>query len=298
MSNSSNSDQELIFENWRAFSKKEYLTEAPYIPTAPLGLGPRAMTDTADVIAGKRSFKETATWYIDQLQNVLMVVGFLDWGPLIPVAMAADLINAIIYALRGMWIDFVISVICIIPWIGVIGGAAKVGSLSGRASKIAFGVEVLTESGVLKSADELMEGGNKLLRSLLKRVDDLDLSEPQRKALRAATEWAIKSWEDVARPIIVMLLAAAGIGTAVVATTRSTSRTARGDRGDWGRYHVIISGETPRQTIERYFPQLESEQEKVDMLNRIIALNGGLMPGQYSVGQDIMLSRTRTVESP
>ena len=278
MAYSSYPKQKLIFENWRAFSEKELLEEEEDSRGWPI-------------------------WLLDQFQNVLMIGGFFDFGPFIPFAMGADAINAIIFAIRGMWIDFVISVICIIPWVGWIGGTTKVGSLSGRASKIAFGAKVLEESGVLKSADDVWDEGNRLLRSLLKV--EVDAAGVTTKAWKGGVEIAIKAWEDKARPILVTLFTAAGLvglgGTAY--QLGAGERSGGGDRGEeakrrTGRYHVIASGETPRQTIERYFPQLETEQEKIEMLNAIIASNDGLMPGQYKVGQDIMIFQAQTVESP
>jgi len=120
---------------------------------------PAAKTARKEKEAEKKDAAEYTTGekVIDNIQSVL------DWAGLVPViGDALDLVNAVIYGIRGKWWDCLFSAIGIIPVVGsVISLSVKSGwkalkgvkKIAGSADEIAMGWKMLIDNKILKKGE-------------------------------------------------------------------------------------------------------------------------------------------------
>jgi len=137
--------------------------------------------------------KDAATYttgekVIDRIQTIL------DWAGLVPViGDALDVINAVIYGIRGKWLDAFFSAIAIIP---VVGTALSL------TVKSAFKSLKLAKKGikVAESADEIRDAWKLLLDNKILKKDEIAMVNKGFKVLMTkglkVKSWILKSGKD------------------------------------------------------------------------------------------------------
>ena len=166
--------------------------------------------------------RATGRFSLNTIQNLLMVVGFLDF--LGPIAMGADFANGVLYLLRGRYLDAIISFIFVFPgsWVGLLPvvGAGRVIRYFNEAKKSKMIKQALLKIG--KSPDDVVKGGQRLFDDAIRQIDrlaDSTIPPEQKKQVIQLLNDSRSLWTKKIPSILESLVGTTVIGGAAVAST-------------------------------------------------------------------------------